>query len=127
MDVLCKTQMFACYVDRMTRWFRDKFGAGLARDMAVTFVVVFVTVELVVTAYYGLFEPQQLVSQSIASGIVALIAGLTATWMLARTNRRHDALSYRLRRLNDLDQMTGLLNRQAFLRDVQQLLDQTPG
>ena len=110
----------------MRRWLGDQFGAAFVRETAVNFLTVFLAVELVVAAYYGLFEPDRLMSELISSSGVMLIAGLPAIAILSRRSRKSEALSYRLKRLNDLDQMTGLLNRQAFLRDVQRVMEYMP-
>jgi diguanylate cyclase (GGDEF)-like protein len=110
----------------MWRWLGDQFGAAFMRETAVNFLTVFLAVELVVAAYYGVLDPDRLVSELIASGAIMLVAGLPAMWVLGRRDKRSEALAYRLKRLNDLDQMTGLLNTQAFLRDVQRLMAYMP-
>lgn len=118
--------MFVHYRSRMIRWLSDKFGAAFVRDTALIFAAVFITVESVVATYYGIFEPDRLVGELVISGAMTVLAGLPAIWLLVRRSNRADALSYRLRRLNDLDQMTGLLNKQAFLRDMQKHLEYLP-
>jgi len=110
----------------MRRWLGDQFDAAFVRDTAVNFVAVFLAVELVVAAYYGLFEPERLVRELMFSSSVMLVAGLPTIAVLSRRSRRSEALSYRLKRLNDLDQMTGLLNKQAFLRDVHRVMAYMP-
>jgi len=110
----------------MKRLFDHRYDATFIRDTAVVFAAVFMAVEISVAAYYGVFEPERLKSELITSGLVTLFAGLPAIWILARRNRSFDVLSYRLQRLNDLDQTTGLFNRPAFLRAMQKLLECTP-
>ena len=110
----------------MRRWLDDQFGTAIVRETAVNFLTVFLAVELVVVVYYGLVDRDRLVHELIASSGVMLVAGLPAIWLLSRRSQRADALSYRLRRLNDLDQMTGLLNNRAFLRDVNRVMEHVP-
>ncbi|MGE0282929.1 MAG: diguanylate cyclase [Rhizobiaceae bacterium] len=109
----------------MIRWLDNRYSAPLVRDTAVAFVAVLLTVESIIATYYSIFEPDRLIVEMIISAFVTLVAGVPAIWILSQRSQRSNALSYRLRRLNDLDQATGLLNLQAFTRDAQLLLDTT--
>jgi diguanylate cyclase (GGDEF)-like protein len=92
------------------------FNQLLMRNVVAPYVVVLAGVELVVGAYYWLFEPSRLSFELAISAAITMTVGFPTIWYFMRQHRLLQVLSRELEVMSATDQMTGLLNRQTFLR-----------
>lgn len=93
----------------------ERFRQLFMRSPLVIYLTVLAVVELIVLAYYGVVEPGRLLFELVMSAIITTVAGLPAILYFIHQHRRLEDLSRRLVVLSQTDQMTGLLNRQAFI------------
>jgi diguanylate cyclase len=92
----------------------------------VAFVFVLGVVELLIVSYYANFEPERLYFEMAIAAAIATVAAVPTIWYFQRQHKRLAALSRQLVYLSTTDQMTGLLNRPSFLKEVEKLLQSLP-
>lgn len=92
----------------------------------VAFVFVIAVVQILIVAYYWNFEPERLVLEMTIAGVITAVAASPTIWYFQRQHKRLAALSRQLVYLSTTDQMTGLLNRPSFIKEVEKLLDNLP-
>ncbi len=92
----------------------------------VAFFFVFGVVQLLIVSYYANFEPERLRFEMIISGAITVAAASPTIWYFQRQHKRLAALSRELVYLSTTDQMTGLLNRPSFLKEVERLVGSLP-
>ena len=81
----------------------------------VLYLVVLAVVELIVFLQYSLTEPARLWFELGMAFLIVTAVGGPVIWFVIGQHRRLQDLSLRLAVLAQTDQMTGLLNRQAFI------------
>jgi len=92
----------------------------------VAFIFVVGVVQLLIVSYYANFEPERLLFEMTIAGAITVVAASPTIWYFQRQHKRLAALSRELVYLSTTDQMTGLLNRPSFLKEVEKLLDSVP-
>src|SRR5690606_3296232 len=105
---------------------QDKWRLGTARRVVLIFGVVILGVEAIVVAYYWSFGWERLRFELAISAVIAALAGLPVIVFHVRQQERLQALAQNLVLLSEVDQMTGLLNRQTFLKRLDAGLAKRP-
>lgn len=99
---------------------------AVLKRMLPLYAVVLVGVELVVFAVYRSFGPARVEMELTIAAFVATAVGLPVIAYVSVKSERLVAMGRELVSLSRIDLMTQLLNRHAFLQDLDDLLASTP-
>lgn len=106
----------------MLRKFASTVGMLFMHHPVAPYLMVLLAVETIVVAYYGLFESDRLIFELVISGVITAAVAFPTIALVLRQHRKLEVLKSELEWLNATDQMTGLLNRQSFLRHLEDRL-----
>lgn len=84
----------------------------------ILFGLVLLAAQVMVVAYYWDLGPERLRFEMMMTAIISLTAGIPAVAFLVYQNVALSAANERLAHLSSTDQMTRLLNRQSFIRQL---------
>lgn len=111
----------------MLKKFASTVGMLFMHHPVAPYLMVLAAVEFIVFTYYAFFEPERLLFETLISGIITACVAFPIIALVLRQHHRLEALKVELERLNAIDQMTGLLNRQSFLRHLEDVIAGTRG
>lgn len=98
----------------------------ILKHMVPIYAVVMIGVEAMVVALYWSFGESRVLRELAISGFIATVVGLPVIAYVSVQKERLAAMGRRLAALSQVDQMTGLLNRQTFLERLNLYLFSLP-
>lgn len=108
------------------RPFRLWLSDFILRNHWATYLAILVFVLLAITTYCAIFNWDIVVPQLKAAAVVTCVIAFPIAWLHLKQHEILVAQARQLKRMGETDQMTGLYNRQSFLRRLDRLIASTP-